>query len=207
MWSLHGDHASQRTKEIAVYHTGRRGLMVVDVVMSNQRRYDKIVAPMLKRWSEEVRRSGGEPSLKWLAHHPLSSPTYPLRSTESETITGVALGLLRFGKEHGLDEDGACIAWANSAQGLDIAPKLDPYVGVVKGIGPALFAYARILCGADTIKPDVRVIKELRALGVALPLGDAIAGFVVANCLSYELGITLVDLDQLLWYAQDREDH
>lgn len=86
---------------------------------------------------------------------------------------------------------------------MDIAPKLDPYVGSVSGIGPALFAYMRILCGADTIKPDVRVIREIRALGVAIPLGDAIAGFVVAGCLAYELEISLIELDQLLWYAQE----
>jgi hypothetical protein len=204
MWAIHGDHAKQRAAEIADYHAGRRGLMVVDVVLSNQRRYDRIVTPLLNRWREEVRQAGGDQSLKWLVDHPLSSPTYPLRRTESATIANVALGLLRFGSDYGLDEDEACTTWAMSVHGLELAPKLDPYVGAVSGIGPALFAYTRILCGADTIKPDVRVIRELQSLGVALPSGDPIAGFVVAACMAYELRISLVELDQLLWYAQDR---
>jgi hypothetical protein len=68
----------------------------------------------------------------------------------------VAGGLARYGDAHGLSEENAATAWGRATAGLDLVPHLDPYLGRMDGIGVALFTYMRMLCGADTLKPDVR---------------------------------------------------
>ena len=62
----------------------------------------------------------------------------------------------------GLSEDEGCLRWAHGVAGLEHAPGLDPVVGSVNGIGPALFAYLRMRSGADALKPDLRVARALR---------------------------------------------
>ena len=81
---------------------------------------------------------------------------------------------------------------------LEHAPKLDPVVGGVPGIGPALFAYMRMRCGADALKPDLRVADALRNLGFE-SAGDPHSILVVARAAATELGVSLLVLDQLLW--------
>ena len=88
--------------------------------------------------------------------------------TRTDTIVGVARGLLRYGEERGLDNDDAARSWARVTDGLEFAHESDPYVGRVKGIGFALMGYLRLLCGADAIKVDGRVVARLQELGFDL---------------------------------------
>lgn len=97
-----------------------------------------------------------------------------------------------------LSEDEGCRVWADGVQHLEHAPKLDPVVGGVPGIGPALFAYMRMRCGADALKPDLRVAAALRELGFGVP-GDEHSILVIARAAAAELGVSLLVLDQLLW--------
>jgi hypothetical protein len=55
-------------------------------------------------------------------------------------------------------------------------------------------------CGADAIKPDVRVREALGSL--LFPLGDGsdLALLCVAGAAAEELGVTRLQLDQLLWW-------
>ena len=62
--------------------------------------------------------------------------------------------------------------WADGVAALEHAPRLDPVAGAVPGIGPALFAYLRMRCGSDALKPDLRVAKGLRQLGFHVPAGE-----------------------------------
>ena len=66
------------------------------------------------------------------------------------------------------------------------------------GIGPALFAYMRMRCGADALKPDLRVAAALRELGFGVP-GDEHSILVIARAAAAELDVSLLVLDQLLW--------
>ena len=53
-------------------------------------------------------------------------------------------------------------------------------------------------CGANAIKPDVRVYKALQLLGLPVPRED---NAIILTCqgLSDQLGISALELDQLLW--------
>ncbi len=114
-------------------------------------------------------------------------------------MQGVAAGLLRYCQQHGTAEEEGVGRWATSAAPFEHAPKLKPYVGSVKGMGPALLAYLCMRCGADAIKPDLRVRDALNRLGFQVP-NDEHAILVVAHAAAEHLNVSRLVLDQLLWW-------
>lgn len=190
----HGEDARVRAEGYARVYEARRGSMVLDVVLSRRRRYEPQVLPRIARWETD----SSEHSLRWLAAHEPDTKQYGLRSGESATIATLARNLTTFGDDLGLDEDQACLQWATDVAGLEHAPRLDPVVGSVSGIGPALFTYLRMRSGADALKPDGRVTGSLRRLGFDVSGGQH-SVLVVAEAAAAEVGIGLLVLDQLLW--------
>ncbi len=195
--SQHGDEARRRAEAYGRFYAGRRGSMVVDVVLSRQRRYQERVLPLVARWESDSEAH----SMRWLAGHELAQKRYGLRSGESATIAALACNLVDFVDERSLgeQEDEGCMQWAQGVAGLKHAPGLDPVAGSVTGIGPALFAYLRMRSGADALKPDLRVARALRKLGFYVPVGEH-AILVVAHAAADEAAISLLVLDQLLWW-------
>ncbi|MEV6271253.1 hypothetical protein AB0L64_29100 [Kribbella sp. NPDC051936] len=195
-FELYGVQARRDAAEYANVYAGRRAVMVFDVVASRRRKYETRVARMVEQYA------GDAPTLGSLATDG-PGDGYGLRDGEGETMRQVAAGLLRFGAERELDDEEAIKSWADSVAEFEHAAKLDPYVGAVKGIGLALFAYLRMRCGADAIKPDVRVRRALVRLGFRVP-GDEHAVLVVCGAAAVELGVSKLVLDQLLWWSDTR---
>lgn len=189
-----GDDARDAARAYANVYEGRRGAMVFDVVASRRRKYTARVRPLVAKWEASVSAS----SLDALTSAPLRAREYGLKEAEPATMQIVAANLLGFAEESGLSEDAACRLWAEGVDGLQHAHKLDPVVGSVSGIGAALFAYMRMRCGANALKPDVRVAKALRGLGFTTP-GDAHSVITVAQGAAAEIDLDLLSLDQLLW--------
>lgn len=190
----HGERARVLAEHYARFYEARRGSMVLDVVLSRRRRYEQRVLPLIARWEAD----NSEHSLRWLATHEPDAKQYGLRPGEPATVAALARNLTAFGDDLRLDEDQACLQWATDVAGLEHAPRLDPVVGAVHGIGPALFAYLRMRSGADALKPDTRVTGSLRRLGFAVSGGQH-SVLVVADAAAAEVGIGLLVLDQLLW--------
>lgn len=195
-----GDAAEENARQLAALYVGKRALMVFDAVASRRRSYARRVIPMVQAFrAERSSRSLGD-----LAETgPLGS--YGLMRNEAETMRVVAAGLASYAHERGLNEDEGACAWATEASIYSHAPKLEPYAGHANGIGPALFCYLRLLCGArNAIKPDSRVSQKLNDLGFNLPGpgADEHAVLVVALAAAEEIGIELAVLDQLLYYAK-----
>lgn len=188
-----GDGPHRAAEAYGEVYRGRRGAMVFDVVVSRQRKYQSVVLPRVEKWA-----AAGDPSLARLAQSEVRAEQFGLQRTEPVTLQTVAANLLAFCRDQGLSEDEGCRAWADGVQDLEHAPKLDPIVGGVSGIGPALFAYMRMRCGSDALKPDLRVAGTLRKLGFDVP-GDEHSILVVARAAAAELGVSLLVLDQLLW--------
>ena len=168
--------------------------MVFDVVSSRRRNYERRVKEMVRRWNDSV----PEPTLHALVTTPPVAADFGLKTEEPTTMHTVARNLLDFAHETGLSEDEACRLWAQKVDQLQHAHTLDPVVGAVHGIGPALFAYMRMRCGANALKPDVRVTRALRGLGFRTP-GDAHSVLTIAQGAAAEIGFDLLSLDQLLW--------
>lgn len=138
--------------------------------------------------------------MRLLAAHEPDQKRYGLRSGESATIAALVGNLVGFVDGHGLSEDEGCLRWAGAVAGLEHAPELDPVAGSVPGIGPALFAYLRMRSGADALKPDLRVARALRKLRFHVT-ADEHAILVVAHAAADEAAISLLVLDQLLWWV------
>lgn len=145
-------------------------------VASRQRRYSTRVRKIVGDWKAR----NDEHTIAWLADHPVERELYGLSENEVTTIHEVANRLRSF------------------------APRLDPVVGSVKGIGLALFAYARMRSGADAIKPDIRVIRAMRSLGFSVPKDDH-AVLLIARAAADEIGVSRLVLDQLLWCLDNDE--
>jgi hypothetical protein len=197
LYAQGGARAQEAAAQYGQKYVGQRGAMVVDVVASRQRTYSSRVRRIVNRWREEAR----EPTLAWLAANHPDRARLGLMASEPETMRKVAENLVAFARSRGLDEDEGCSIWAKEVDGLEHAHRLDPVVGGVSGIGPALFALMRMHCGGKALKPDVRVRRELRRLGFEVPAGEH-AILVVAKAAAAELGVDVLILDQLLWWAE-----
>jgi len=191
--NVHGQEARSKAESLAEEYWGRRAAMVFEVVASRQRRYETRVLPMVAKF-EQSRQA----SLESLAQDG-PGDGYGLRAGEAETMRETAKGLLSYCARTGLDQEAGVRRWAQQAAPFAHAPKLDPFVGSVRGIGPALFAYLRMRSGADAIKPDIRVRAGLNRAGFNLP-NDEHAILIVATAVATELSIPLAVLDQLLWW-------
>ena len=186
----------QRAKSVGTAYSGARGTMIVDVIGSRQRRYESYVKPkIIQPYSEQ--RDG---SLKDLAANP---PTFlRLREYEVPGMSDVAQVLLDYGQGLGItDEEVICLSWAALPSIHDEHGPHDAVQAVldVKGIGPALLEYLRMLSGANTIKVDVRVIKSLAEAGVPVHLFKDAGIYEVCRQVANKLGLNLVELDSLLW--------
>jgi len=135
--SRHGEEASRRLEAYARFYAGRRGSMVLDVVLSGQRRYQDRVMPLADRWEADSKAR----SFRWLAAYGPDQKRYGLRAGESATTLAVASNLATLADGLGLGEDERCLRSAQGVTRLEHAPELDPVVGSVSGIGLALFAY------------------------------------------------------------------
>jgi hypothetical protein len=199
VWKQGGAVATLAAEQYADVYASRRATMVFDCVMSRQRPYDNVVVPLVSIFEDTEQAA----SLATLAERGpgVGTPArkYPLKKSEAATIQQVAAGLHRYCQERGLDEEEGIKRWAGEAGTFELSPKEEPYVGSVNGIGIATFAYLRMRSGADAIKVDVWVKEQLGAL--LFPLGDGSdrAILCVAGAAAAELGVTRLQLDQLLW--------
>ena len=180
---------------LAGTYVGKRGLMVVDVVGSMRRKYKEYVVPkLLPSYIEKAE----DLSLATLAN---TAPVWmKLKTGEAGVMTLVARGLIAHGKANGLvSEDEICNHWAASGNyGSEIID--------IKGIGPALHEYLRMLCGADTLKVDVRVINGLVGLGINANLFTSDGLLEVCKAIAKDVGCTLTELDQILWHLFGSKD-
>ncbi len=175
-------------------YVGKRGLMVVDVVASRQRKYNEYVKPkLLPTYVAEA----SDLSLSTLAQ---KAPTWmKLRDGEAlvmKKVAGQIIGYLKISQAS--NEDDLCKMWADDK--LASSKVLE-----IKGIGPALYQYLRMLCGADSLKSDLRVKRGLKKLG--LPVEWFTDDGVLALCelLAEEVQCTLVELDQCLYQVLGNE--
>ena len=201
-WTSGHRAAQEQASEYGRNCEGRRGAMIVDVVASRRRQCETRVQRIVTLWQDSTL----DWSIDFLAISRPDDRTLGLRTGEADTMVAVVQGLRRYAAHHDLcDDERACQDWADSVIGLEHAHELDPYVGAVKGIGPALFAYLRMRCGADALKPDVRVRQALDAFGYNVPKTDH-AALTIARAAAAELGTNLLVLDQLLWWRQTHSD-
>jgi hypothetical protein len=193
--------AAQLAATYASRYDNRRGAMVVDVVGSAARNYDRVEQTIVPGFE---RLAHNKPTLAALAKaDPAQLKALGLRANEPNTMIEVAKGLMQFGSERNImGDDAICRAWGEYAEGWRRTPKLDPYVGV-KGIGIALYAYLRMRSGADAIKPDVWIARLLQLYGATIRNPkDALEVMECAEQVALAAKISRLTLDQMLWRGE-----
>jgi hypothetical protein len=193
--------ATQLAATYASRYDNRRGAMVVDVVASAARNYDRVEQTIVPGFE---RLAHNKPTLEALAKSdPAQLKTLGLRANEPNTMIEVAKGLIQFGSDRNVTGDDAiCRAWGEHAEEWRRTPKLDPYVGV-KGIGIALYAYLRMRSGADAIKPDVWIARLLQQYGATIRNPkDALEVMQCAEQVALAAKISRLTLDQMLWRGE-----
>ena len=195
------DLATKLAEDYAHRYDKRRGSMVVDVVASAARDYDRVEGRIVPGFE---RLADGNPTLNALAAaDPQALKALGLRSSEPQTMIEVARGLQKFGTERNIiGDDAICLSWATYAEEWRRTPKLDLYVGV-KGIGIALYAYLRMRSGADAIKPDVWVARLLQQYGATIrDPKDALEVMQCAEQVALAAKISRLTLDQMFWRGE-----
>lgn len=182
---------AKEAERIQGLYRGQRGLMVVDVVASRQRRYESgVEGRILPAYRAEAQSLG----LEWLSKN---SPNFlKLRSNEADTMRELAEFLLLFSQDG--DDEKAISDFVKSSDRASIRARAIS----IKGIGPVLYEYLRLLSGADTIKIDSRVRGSLRHLGFPQHYFSDQGLLELCKGLSAGLDCTLVELDQALWHNE-----
>lgn len=195
--SLHRQELNQKISSSPIQsYSGRRGSMVVDAICSRRRNYESRVLPMVAIWETQ----NPAQNLESLAYEKIPAREMGLMVGEEQTLQEVAENLLLFGKAAGTStDDETCHLWATQVESIRYVHDIDEVVGAVKGVGPALFSYLRILSGVDAIKPDVRVREKLRKhFGILAPKSD-VALMHICEVYAEDLGISRTEFDQLMW--------
>lgn len=186
--------ASRKAKELQLRYVGKRGLMVLDVVASRQRRYDKVVVPhYLEKYKSMVPDLG-------LSYLKLNSPDF-LKLTKSEPLTLSEVAGFLLGFDGHTDEEKI-----SNFKAVSHSFECRQKAIAIKGIGEVLYEYLRILSGADSLKVDVRVREQLWLLGI--PVSDFTDSGLLNICrvLAADAQCTLVELDQALWNDELKGD-
>ena len=177
-----------KVHEIQALYKGARGPMLVDVVASRRRRYDTHVAgriiPVYKENARDL-------SIQALADHGPVGVT--LWSGEAKTMVQLAEFMLSFAKDP--DDEKTVSSFAAQSSNPDVRAKAI----AIRGIGPVLYEYLRLLCGVDTLKADSRVREELKKLGFPQESFSDEGIINICFALASEVGCDLVALDQALW--------
>lgn len=103
----------------------------------------------------------------------------------------LVIAFMKYQKENGFDDDWEGIQdWAKK---VDINELEKDTIGKIKNVGLATVQNLRLLCGIDTVKPDVHVKEALKRIG----LGNDVDVVGLASELT---GYTCRELDQIFWY-------
>lgn len=179
-----------KAKSLGLMYKDERGLMIVDCVASRQRRYESYVVPkILPAYKNKAK------DLSLIALASKAPKWLPLRTGEAETMQKVAKLLVAYGKKYEIeDENEICRKWADDVFAHEKMLE-------IKGIGPALLQYLRMLSGANSLKVDVRIMEELEKLGLPILWFSADGILKLCENLAKEAGCSLIELDQLLWHS------
>ena len=181
----------KKAKALGKKYQDKRGLMIVDCVSSRQRKYDSyVLTKLLPLYVDQA----ADLSISTLAK---KAPSWmPLRDGEAKTMKEAAQVLMKYGENNSVnDENQLCLQWALDFSAHDEI--LD-----IKGIGPALLQYLRMLSGANTLKVDVRIIQELKKLSLPVEWFTVDGLHKLCSDLATEAHCTMVELDQVLWHNQ-----
>ena len=172
-------------------------LICLDAVLAIQRRYKQFVVPRIARFQQECPHIRSLSDLKQLieryGHRRFGEQVWNYRYLPRiQTLELLVNWFLAYQQKHGFADDlEAMRYWAQQ-------PYREPLSAYgVRGIGIATTQYLRMLAGADTVKPDVRIHQAIEdALGRSVEDAEAIS---IIEAAARRLGVGAVTLDHAIW--------
>ena len=172
-------------------------LICLDAVLAIQRRYKQFVVPRISRFQQEYPHIRSLSDLKQLieryGHRRFGEQVWNYRYLPRiQTLELLVNWFLAYQQKHGFADDLEAIRyWAQQ-------PYQEPLSAYgVRGIGIATTQYLRMLTGADTVKPDVRIHQAIEdALGRSVENEEAISLIEEA---ARRLGVGATTLDHAIW--------
>ena len=171
---------------------------VIDCVLSLNRNYDRFVVPRIDHFEQNF------PKVRSVADLSLEIATYPsahefllnnLRykhEARAVTLESVVNWLVTISGNGTRDAQLAQLeSWAKTAS-------YDGHSGLgIRGFGLAGFQYLRMLFGANTTKPDIRICEWVaEAVGHSV---SPIAALRLLECAALEANVNLRDVDTTIW--------
>jgi hypothetical protein len=181
-------------------------LKTIDCVLSLRKNYTRIVEPRVKRFAAAHPEIADCASLRSLIDRSPSPVAFfaaelAMNSPgKAAALVGVLDYLLDIQRRFdGATEDARLAAWARWARPGDYLT-LD-----VRGFGLAGFQYLRMLMGADTVKPDVHVLRYVeRVLGrpVTASASQCVQAVYALERAGELLGHPVKSIDVAIWSLQ-----
>ncbi|MGI5897828.1 MAG: hypothetical protein ACOX6Q_01560 [Candidatus Dojkabacteria bacterium] len=168
-------------------------LVLVDAVLSINRNYDRFVKPRLK-----IIEKSGISSFAELERELDKGDEYFMTFWNYRHIERVELlrNLLNyfkdFQKTNNIQGDIESLReWGNQSS----VKKYRDWN--IRGIAFTTYQYLRMLCGVDTVKPDIHILRVVEK-GVGRKVGPRNA-ITLVECIAKEMGIKARSLDHAIW--------
>lgn len=177
---------------------------VIDCVLSLNRNYDRFVVPRLDRFERERPHVRSVLDLYREMKKHRSADVFVQRVLDynhkgrADTLAGVARMAREIsGEGSDIDQLANLERWAQSASFNDY--KATP----IRGFGLAGFQYLRMLLGANTAKPDIKITRWVAdAVGHSVSPARALELMELA---AHEAGVCLRDADTTIWETSTRD--
>ena len=182
-------------------------LRVIDCVLSLNRNYDLFVVPRLNRFERDFPEIHTVNDLRTKIAAYLSPDDF-VRTTldynheaRAVTLANVTNWLARISGRGTRDQELIKLEqWAKNASPHNELTSLN-----IRGFGLAGFQYMRMLFGANTTKPDIRIC-EWTAQAIGHPVSPLLALRLLEQAAP-EAGVSLRDVDTTIWETLARGSH
>lgn len=177
-------------------------LILVDAVLSMNRKYDSFVVPRIKLVKKAGIKTLGDLKDKidsekvtgfcdvWQYNH----------VARVKILRSLVKKFLQIKKNSGIIDDLKALHFWGKNSRIDDFKTFN-----VKGIGFTTFQYLRLMCGADTTKPDVHLKRAVKD-GIGKSVSE-IETVRIVETVAKQLGVSARQLDYAIWkYYSKRSD-
>lgn len=168
-------------------------LTLIDAVLSINRKYESFVKPRIKliqdrnidsfdKLDMELRKGNEYFTSLWNYNH----------SQRIELLRNLLRYFLNYKKDNNIKDDLETLRKWGKESSVEKFKEWN-----IKGIAFTTYQYLRMLCGANTVKPDIHILRTVESgVGKKLSLKDSVK---IIEDISKEMDIKARDLDHSIW--------
>lgn len=178
---------------IAEYEYNNPVLTLIDVVLSINRKYESFVKPRIKliedsdinsfdKLSAELKKGNKHFTSLWNYNHP----------QRIELLRNLLQYFMNYKNDNNIKDDLETLKkWGEESS----VEKFKDWN--IKGIAFTTYQYLRMLCGANTVKPDIHILRIIEiGVGRKLSLKDSVR---IIEDISKRMNIKARNLDHAIW--------